>query len=165
MAEIQPLRAWRYNPGRFRSIDDLTSPLFDVVSERQRQELYRNPYNSIHLSVPNGSDHPAREAARRLAQWKAEGILLQDRLPSIYVYYQYFTFPGSSREFVRKGFVCNIRAYDWDERVMLRHESTIPRSVDDRLELLHETQHFLKAPDHPGILNHTQAVAHALVIF
>ena len=139
MAEIQPLRAWRYNQDRIKSIDDLTSPLFDVVSERQRQELYRNPYNSIHLSVPNG-DNPAKEAAKLLARWKEEGVILQDKLPSIYVYYQYFTFPGSSEEFVRKGFICNIRAYDWDDKVLLRHENTIPHSVNDRLELLHETQ-------------------------
>lgn len=139
MAEIRALRAWRYNPAKFNSIDDLTSPLFDVVSERQRQELYRNTYNSIHLSVPGGPE-PSKAAARRVEQWKQDGILVQDKLPTIYVHYQYFTFPGSSKEFVRKGFVCNIRAYDWEEKVLLRHENTIPSSVDDRLEILHETQ-------------------------
>ncbi len=139
MAEIKPLRAWRYNRERFNKIEDLTSPLFDVVSDKQRQELYRNPFNSIHLSVPAG-DEPAKAAARLIAQWKQEGIILQDKMPAIYVYYQHFTFPGSSKEFVRKGFVCNIRAYDWDEKVMLRHENTIPKSVNDRLDLLHETQ-------------------------
>lgn len=139
MAEIKPLRAWRYNGDRFNRIDELTSPLFDVVSDRQRQELYRHEYNSIHLSVPAG-DTPAQSAGRLIEQWKQSGILLQDRLPGIYVYYQYFTFPGSTEEYVRKGFVCNIRAYDWDEKVMLRHENTIPKSVNDRLELLHETQ-------------------------
>ncbi|WP_224999221.1 DUF1015 domain-containing protein [Cesiribacter sp. SM1] len=139
MAEIQAFRAWRFNQERFRNIDELTSPLFDVVSQRQRQELYQNPYNSIHLSVPAG-DNPAHEAAMRLENWKQQGVLLQDKLPTIYVHYQYFTFPGSSQEFVRKGFVCYIRAYDWDEKVLLRHENTIPKSVNDRLELLHATQ-------------------------
>jgi uncharacterized protein (DUF1015 family) len=140
MAEIKPLRAWRYNPERFSSIEELTSPLFDVVSDKYRQELYQNPYNSIHISVPAANGAPAKAAARRVEQWKKEGILIQDPLPTIYVYYQYFTFQGSSKEFVRKGFVCNIRAYDWDEKILLRHESTIPKSVNDRLELLHETQ-------------------------
>lgn len=139
MAEIQAFRAWRYNQDRFNSIDDLTAPLFDVVSERQRLELYQNPYNSIHLSVPAG-DTPAPQAAALLEKWKLEGVLLQDKLPTIYVHYQYFTFPGSSEEFVRKGFVSYIRAYDWDEKVLLRHENTMPKSVNDRLELLHETQ-------------------------
>ncbi|EMR02803.1 DUF1015 domain-containing protein [Cesiribacter andamanensis] len=140
MAEIHPLRAWRYNPERFSSIDELTSPLFDVVTEKYRQELYRTPYNSIHLSVPAGGEGAAQRAAQLAEQWKREGILVQDPLPGIYVYYQYFTIQGSSREFVRKGFVCNIRAYDWDDKVLLRHENTIPKAVNDRLELLHETQ-------------------------
>lgn len=139
MADIRPLRAWRYNQERFKSIDELTSPLFDVVSERQRKELYRNPFNSIHISVPEG-ENPAHRAGMLVEKWKAEGVLLQDRLPTIYVYYQYFSLPGSNREMIRKGFVCNIRAYDWDEKVLLRHENTIPHSVQDRLEMLHESQ-------------------------
>ena len=139
MAEILPLRAWRYNQDRFQNIDDLTSPLFDVVSERQRQELYHNPYNSIHISVPAGAE-PAQAAARLVEAWKQQGTVVQDKMPTIYVHYQYFTFPGSSQEFVRKGFVCFIRAYDWEDKVLLRHENTMPKSVNDRLELLHETK-------------------------
>lgn len=139
MAEILPFRAWRYNPERFTSIDELSSPLFDVVSEKQLNMLYRNPHNSIHISVPGGND-PSKEAARTLERWKKEEIILQDKLPAIYVYYQYFTFSGSDKEYCRKGFICNIKAYDWSDKVLLRHENTIPRSVDDRLELLHETR-------------------------
>jgi uncharacterized protein (DUF1015 family) len=139
LAEILPFRAWRYNPERFTSIDELSSPLFDVVTEKQLNMLYKNPYNSIHISVPGGND-PARHAAKLLESWKQEKIILQDKLPAIYVYYQYFSFSGSDKEYCRKGFICNIKAYDWADGVMLRHENTIPRSVDDRLELLEKTQ-------------------------
>ena len=34
MAEIKPLRAWRYNESLAENIEVLTSPLFDVVSEK-----------------------------------------------------------------------------------------------------------------------------------
>ncbi|WP_017729912.1 DUF1015 domain-containing protein [Nafulsella turpanensis] len=139
MAEILPLRAWRYNPQQFPSIVELSSPLFDVVSEKQRRMLYKNPFNSIHISVPEGKE-PAEHAARLLEDWKQKGVILQDKLPAIYVYYQYFTFSGSNKEYCRKGFICNIKAYEWSDRVILRHENTIPRSVDDRLELLDKTQ-------------------------
>jgi len=139
MAEIKPLRAWRYNSGIANAIESLTSPLFDVVSDKQRQALYRNPFNSIHLSVPQGVN-PALEAKTRLQMWKQNEIILQDKLPGVYVYYQYFTLPGHAREFCRKGFICNIRAYDWSEGVVLRHENTIPKSVNDRIELLEETE-------------------------
>lgn len=139
MAEIRPLRAWRYNPSVTASIETVTSPLFDVVSEKQRAALYKNPINSIHLSVPQPPDASNRAAAL-LEKWKKDGVLLQDKLPAIYVYYQYFKISGIQQEFCRKGFICNIRTYHWEDKVILRHENTIPKSVNDRIELLEKTK-------------------------
>jgi uncharacterized protein (DUF1015 family) len=139
MAEILPLKAWRYSHLLNQPIEELTSPLFDVVSAKQRETLYRNPYNSIHLSVPLGLQ-PADEAAALLQHWKERGIILQDALPGIYVYYQYFKLSGEQREYCRKGFICHIKAYDWNERVLLRHENTIPSAVNDRIDLLAKTE-------------------------
>ena len=93
MAEIQPLRGWRYNPVLSTDIDAYVSPLFDVVSTKQREALYRNPLNSIHLSVPRAAD-PATAALECLREWQASGVLVQDALPGIYAYYQYFRLPG-----------------------------------------------------------------------
>lgn len=139
MAEIKPIRAWRYNETLNQKIDDLTSPLFDVVSERQRNALYQNPYNSIHLSVPQEPD-AATKAGLLLQEWKERGIIVQDKLPSIYVYYQYFRLAGGNKEYCRKGFVSHIRTYDWEDRVILRHENTIPKAVNDRIDLLERTE-------------------------
>jgi uncharacterized protein (DUF1015 family) len=139
MAEIKPIRAWRYNSELARKIEDLTAPLFDVVSDKQRKKLYENPFNAIHLSVPQG-DHPAITAQKLLHDWKTDGTIQQDILPGIYVYYQYFKLAGSSKEYCRKGFICHIRAYDWKENVILRHENTIPKAVNDRVELLEKTE-------------------------
>jgi uncharacterized protein (DUF1015 family) len=139
MAEIRPLRAWRYNQALSKDIEALTSPLFDVVSEKQRQALYQNQFNSIHLSVPEPPDAATRAAAL-LKKWKAEKIIIQDDRPCIYIYYQYFTLAGSAKELCRKGFLCNIRIYEWEDEVILRHENTIPKSVNDRIELLEKTE-------------------------
>ncbi|TRX60861.1 DUF1015 domain-containing protein [Fulvivirga sp. M361] len=136
MAEIRPIQAWRFNEELSEKIDQLTSPLFDVVSKKQRAKLYQDPINSIHLSVPNSSN----EAAELLKIWKKEGILKQDSLPGIYVYYQHFSLAGSTTAYCRKGFICNMKAYDWDDQVLLRHENTIPKAVNDRVELLEHTQ-------------------------
>jgi len=138
MAEIKPLKGWRYAPNLTDNIAALTSPLFDVVSEKQREALYQHPYNSIHLSVPKGPD-AAAQADALLQLWKEEKILQQDVLPGLYVYYQYFRLPGSIKEYCRKGFMCHIRVYDWEEKVLLRHENTMPGSVNDRTELLAKT--------------------------
>lgn len=139
MAEILPLKAWRYNEKLAQNLEDLTAPLFDVVSTKQREVLYGNPLNSIHLSVPQG-ENPSENAQKILLRWKSEGVLDQDSLPGIYVYYQYFRLPGDHEERCRKGFIAQIKAYDWEENQILRHESTIVSAVNDRIDLLRATE-------------------------
>lgn len=146
MAEILPIRAWRYNKELSKNIEAQTSPLFDVVTEKQRKNLYQNPYNSIHLSVPL-PPQAAEGASALLMEWKKTGVILQDALPGIYVYYQYFQLSGSHKQYCRKGFVCHIRVYDWKDNVILRHENTIPKAVNDRIALLEKTE-FQASPTH-----------------
>ncbi|MFZ6666257.1 DUF1015 domain-containing protein [Peijinzhouia sedimentorum] len=139
MAEILPIKAWRYNKQLSDNIEELTSPLFDVVSDKQRLKLYQHPFNSIHLSVPSGPA-PAQNAAMLMDVWKKSGILQQDQIPGIYVYYQYYTMPGSQQQYCRKGFICHIKTHEFEDKVILRHENTIPKAVNDRVELLKTTQ-------------------------
>ena len=139
MAEIKPFRAWRYNDELVKNIGELTSPLFDVASEKEKAALYSNPHNSIHLSIPCG-ECPADNASRTVRQWKADGCLQKDPDAAIYVYYQYFKLPGDPSRYCRKGFICKIRIYDWDQNVILRHENTMPRSVDEQVALLAATR-------------------------
>ncbi len=139
MAEIKPFRAFRYNNKLSDKIAELVSPLFDVVSEKQRRNLYNNPFNSIHLSVPQGPN-AITHAAATIVQWKEQGIIVQDDLPAIYIYYQYFSIPGDTKMYCRKGFVAQLRIYDWDENILLRHENTIPSAVNDRIEILEATE-------------------------
>ncbi|MEB2775463.1 DUF1015 domain-containing protein [Algoriphagus sp. D3-2-R+10] len=139
MAEILPLKAWRYSKSLTPEIEELTAPLFDVVSARQRQVLYENPLNSIHLAVPQGDD-PSQNALEILNKWKSNGTIQQDLRPGIYVYYQYFRLSGEHDLRCRKGFIAQIKAYDWSEEVILRHENTIVSAVNDRIDLLKTTQ-------------------------
>jgi len=141
MAKILPFRAWRYNSELSKNIEDLTSPLFDVISQKQRDALYEREFNSIHLSVPLHSETPEK-AHETIEKWKQEGVIEQDAIPGIYVYYQHFSLPGSTKSYVRKGFVCFIEATDWGQpdSVILRHENTIPHSVSDRVDVLRATE-------------------------
>lgn len=138
MARIKPFRAWRYNRDLSANIEDLASPLFDVVSKKQREALYSNPYNSIHISVPKNIE----TQKRTVEEWKAKGIINQDQIPGIYVYYQHFSLPGSKRIYIRKGFICFIEATDWNsvDSDVLRHENTMPHSVNDRIDILAQSQ-------------------------
>ena len=139
MAEINPFRAWRYSKELAKNIDELTSPLFDVATDKQKAALYQNPYNSIHLSIPTG-DRPAQNAGNLLKTWKECGCIQQDKNPGIYVYYQYFRMAGDSRQYCRRGFICKIRIYDWKDKIILRHENTMPKSVNEQIELLSATR-------------------------
>lgn len=144
MAEILPFRGWRYNEKYGREIEHLLSPLFDVVSSFQRQKLYQNPINSIHLSVPNGIAAGDMVQAT-IKKWKKDQIIVQDSVPGIYVYYQYFRLPGTEKTICRKGFICHTRIYEWDEKVILRHERTIQHSLNDRWDIL-EKSGFQSSP-------------------
>ncbi|WP_373494004.1 DUF1015 domain-containing protein [Aquiflexum sp.] len=146
MAEILPIKGWRYHSRFKKNLDELTSPLFDVVSEKQRIALYENPYNSIHISVPFG-DNPEIRGREVLEKWKSEKVIVQDQIPGIYVYYQYFRLPGQEHESCRKGFIAQIKAYDWDEEMVLRHENTIVKAVTDRTDILRSTE-FQPSPTH-----------------
>jgi uncharacterized protein (DUF1015 family) len=141
MAEIRPFCAWRYAHAFAPQISTLVAPLFDVVSELQRRKLYQNPLNSIHLSVPlvKEGKNAGEIAAQTLAHWKKEGVIAQDEKPAIYVYYQYFSLPDRQEILCRKGFICFMRVYDWNENMLLRHENTIPHAVNDRIDLLEKT--------------------------
>ena len=139
MAEIKPFRAWRYRSSLLENIGELTSPLFDVASEKQREALYGNSLNSIHLSIPRG-DQPAKNAAAALAEWKRNKIIIQDEVPGLYVYYQYFSLPSDPEAYCRKGFICKIRVHDWQENIILRHENVMDDAVDGQLELLAQTR-------------------------
>src|SRR5688500_465843 len=47
---------------------------------------------------------------------------------------------GDPTPYIRKGFIFHIRNYDWEDNVVLRHENTIPKAVNDRVELLEKTE-------------------------
>ena len=153
MAKIRPFRAWRYNSQLGLAIEDLTSPLFDVASVRQIEVLRQNRLNSIHLTLPTGSN-PAKQARETLAQWKQDKVLIQDSLPAIYVYYQYFNLHNESSIHCRKGIIAMVKYADENDATVdqvLIHESTIKEAVDNRKELLKETE-ICTSPTH-GLYN------------
>ncbi|MCS7028562.1 MAG: DUF1015 domain-containing protein [Bacteroidia bacterium] len=135
MVNIYPLHAWRYNTAQLGNLNKLCSPLFDVITPAQRKQLYEiSPYNSIHISVPRTTPQDLQSI---IYQWKRDKIILKDVLPSIYVYYQYFSLQGKIH--VRKGFIANLQLNDI-EKTVLPHENTLLDSVIERTEVLHYTQ-------------------------
>jgi uncharacterized protein (DUF1015 family) len=153
MAKIRPFRAWRYNSQLGADIEKYTSPLFDVASERQIEVLRKNERNSIHLTLPSGSD-PAQRAKETLTNWKGNKVLIQDEKPAIYVYYQYFNLHNESKLHCRKGIITMVKYPEEQDPTVdqvLIHESTIKEAVENRKQLLVATE-LCTSPTH-GLYN------------
>ncbi len=159
MAQIYPFRAWRYNPSAALLGDVVTQP-YDKISPAMQQAYYqRSPFNLVRiiLGLPElfdaqGGESVYARAARDFRTWREQGVLIQDKTPSVFAYAQRFVVPGSAsasgdlRTGVvkeRRGFIALGRLYDYADRVVFRHEQTLSKPKSDRLNLLRATRaHF-----------------------
>lgn len=151
MANIFPFRALRYDPARVSIADVVTQP-YDKISPKMQERYYSSsPHNLVRVilgkSEPgdNGQHNVYTRAASNLKKWRAEGILVRDSDPSIYLYTQTFTIPGDSSgtQFERRGFIAAGQLEAYDQNVVFRHEQTLSKPKADRLKLLRATQsHF-----------------------
>jgi len=144
---IIPFRGLRYDPARLPDLSPVVSPPYDVISPEAETALARrHPENVVRLeSVPpargdHGGDAFAHIAAT-LAAWLASGVLIEDSEACLYPLEQSFTWRGRSRR--QRGFLCLLRLASWEKKVVLPHESTLPRPKAERLDLLRACQaHF-----------------------
>lgn len=150
MARIYPFRALRYNPSLVRVEDCVTQP-YDKISPSMQQAYYaRSPYNLVRiiLGLPElfdeaGTADVYTRAARDFAQWRASGILAAENEPCIFAYSQRFTVPGTRETVERRGLIALGELYDYGAGVVFRHEQTLSKPREDRLNLLRATRaHF-----------------------
>jgi uncharacterized protein (DUF1015 family) len=140
MAEVRPLQALRYAADKVGDLAQVITPPYDVISPAAQAKYYeRSPYNIIRLEL--GKEEPTDDtldnvytrAAATLAEWRLQGILQQDAVPSYYLYQQKFTYGG--QYFTRTSLLAGVRLEAWSARVILPHENTLAKAKDDRLKL------------------------------
>lgn len=145
MPRVAPFRGLRYDPAVAGSLQDLTAPPYDVISEPTRGAyLGASPYNVVHLDLARGPADPARPdnryaaAASLLASWKETGALALAPEPCFYAYEVRWPGtvdnPGGS---IRGVFVA-LTLEPWGGSIV-PHEHTMPGPVADRLHLLRAT--------------------------
>jgi uncharacterized protein (DUF1015 family) len=149
MASIVPFRALRYDPKRVTPSDVVTQPYDKITPQSQERYYAASPYNLVRLILgkrePSDADqnNVYTRAAAFFGEWRRQGIFLQDAQPSIYVYSQTFTVPGTKSEVERRGFIALGRIEDYSSGVVFRHEQTLAKPKADRLQLLQSTRsHF-----------------------
>ncbi len=137
---VEPFRGVRYAPGRVADLAAVTSPPYDVVDADEAGRLERlDPHNVVHLILPRASsgDTGSRyESARRmLDDWLADGTLLADDGPSLYVYEQT---PVGGTPHV--GILAGVGVAPADEAAILPHEHVMPGPIADRFDLMRATR-------------------------
>lgn len=146
MAEIFPFRAVRYDSQRVALADVLTQPYDKITPEMQERYYESSPHNLVRVekgraeSGDSAAENAYTRAAQNFKEWLAQGILLQDAQPAIYVYSQNYALPASNRRLERRGFIALGRLADYREGIVYRHERTLTAPKADRLELLRQTR-------------------------
>jgi uncharacterized protein (DUF1015 family) len=139
MADIQPLTALHYDPARTGGLQDVVAPPYDVIDAEQRAQLEaRSPYNVVRIDLPTGDD-PYEAAARQFAEWRAGGIIVEDREPAIWALAQDYTGPDG-RERTRHGLFARVRVEEYGAGRIRPHERTHPGPKEDRLRLTRATR-------------------------
>ena len=140
MAEIQPLRALRYDPSKTGGLQDVVAPPYDVIDAEQRAELERrSPYNVVRIDLPEGGDDRYEKAAALLDDWRAEKVVVEDEQPALWTLEQDYTGPDGERR-TRKGFFARVRVEDYGAGRIRPHERTHPGPKEDRLRLTRATK-------------------------
>ncbi|HEX9092494.1 MAG TPA: DUF1015 domain-containing protein [Coriobacteriia bacterium] len=144
MADVRPFRAVRYARATGEDLTRWTAPPYDVVTPAQRESLLADePTNVVALELPEGPldpDAPGNRyetGAARWREWLASGVLAQDAEPAVYVLEQRYQHQGSP--IARRGFVAAVGLEPFAAGVVLPHERTLPRAIDDRLRLTRST--------------------------
>ncbi len=138
---LRPFRALRYAADG-PALAALTSPPYDVIDDQERTELLAtDAYNVVRLILPGAGDESESgyaAAARQLAQWQAEGVLVRDQAPALYVYEE------TAGSHVQRGLVGAVGLARTDAQIVLPHEDTMAGPVSDRLALSEATQSNLE---------------------
>ncbi|HYV57539.1 MAG TPA: DUF1015 family protein [Candidatus Nitrosopolaris sp.] len=154
--QLHPFRALRPLPERAPRV---AAPPYDVVSRTEAAGLGRgNPASFLHVTraeidLPDDVDpHDPRvhaQARANLDRFVAEGILVRESRPLLYVYRQ------ATAERTRVGVTGCVHVDEYANDVIRRHETTRPDKEDDR------THHMLALGAHaePVLLGYRGSVA------
>ncbi len=145
MAKILPFKGIRYSQELKNDLDKVVSPPYDIITPEQQKELYeRDPHNFVRLVLgeerPSDNENENRftRAGEYLREWLQSGILIRDKKPAFYVYQQEYKMRGRTKSLT--GFICLVKIYEYEERVILPHEQTLAKPKSGLLELLRQTR-------------------------
>ena len=126
-----PFRALRYADAV--PLAAVTSPPYDVIDADSAAALEEaSDVNVVRLILPRdgaGEGDRYAQAAATLSSWRAQGVLVPDPEPALYVYEQ------ASATHVQRGLLGALALSPPEDGIVLPHENTMSGTVSDRLAL------------------------------
>jgi uncharacterized protein (DUF1015 family) len=144
MADIQALRAFRYDLGRCGPLADVVAPPYDVIDAQLQNKLEaRSPFNIVRVDL--GHDEPGDDDRRNrytrsatlFRDWVQSGAVKQDTARGLYVYHQQYEVGGQTH--IRRGFFARVRLEPFGKGQIHPHEQTFAGPKEDRLKLMRAT--------------------------
>lgn len=172
MVRVVPFKAYRYSTSKITDPSVAVSPPYDVIKGKLVDKLHNlSQYNISHIirgarkKGDNANNNEYTRASEYLEKWIAEGVLIPEDSEAFYVYGQEFEIHG--KQHLRWGFIGLIELEDFgtpdskrNEKFagVLQHEETLPKDIQDRLDLLKATkanfgQIFVIYPDQEGVID------------
>jgi uncharacterized protein (DUF1015 family) len=146
---LAPFRGVRYAPQRVTGLAEVTSPPYDVIDTQAAERLLASdPHNVVRLILPRDDpDGPGRyqAAAGLIRDWLADGVLVADPEPALYVYEERELGgsqhrPGAGeRGTVQRGLIGAVGLVPPSEGIVLPHEDVMPGPVSGRRQLMEAT--------------------------
>src|SRR5579863_2304653 len=138
---LEPFRGVRYSPGRVSGLAEVTSPPYDVIGDAAATRLLAaDSHNVVQLIVPQTggkrSEGSYGDAAGTLRRWLAEGVLVPDPEPALYVYEQ----SDAAGNVLQRGLIGALSLSPPGAGVVLPHEDVMPGPVRGRLQLMTATR-------------------------
>jgi uncharacterized protein (DUF1015 family) len=133
MTEVRAFAGYRYA----RDAQARIAPPYDVISGEERARYAREPENVVHVTLPPGVEgrrsYPT--SARTFRSWIAEGVIVRDPEPRLYVLLE--RMPGGA---TRRGFFVLVRVTEYGAGGVFPHERTLDGPKRDRLLLTREVR-------------------------
>ena len=140
MPHVAPFRGLRYDPKHVGALSQVIAPPYDVIDATLQEALYqRHPANVIRIELnreePGDDDRRNKytRAARFLADWRSQGVVMQEPAAALYVYHQEFEVEG--RRHLRRGVMARVRLERFGTGNIHPHEETMSGPKQDRLLL------------------------------
>jgi uncharacterized protein (DUF1015 family) len=134
---LAPFRGIRYARDRVSGIANVTSPPYDVINGGILDHLRAaDPHNVVRLILPGEDADSSKAAASLLREWLSAGVLIRDRMASLYLYEQ----SAGDSACVQRGIIGLVRLGPPESAGILPHEGVMPGLVAGRRELMAATQ-------------------------